>query len=225
MINKEYINFLKNPPGLGGNWSNRYNTFLKAFEMFEKNNGNYIVELGTTRSYVSGHLEGCLKPDDKYWDPLSPEKWDWQAGCFTILAAEYCKNNFQKNINFSTVDFSAEHLRRSKMMTDKIYSKINYINDKSENFLLNCDEKIDFLYIDTGDPNSYTRDLQLREAKIIVEKSTIRDGGIVLIDDVYRPKKNRSISYVNKSELSLPYYLLKGFEIVHSEYQTLLRKK
>ena len=29
----------------------------------------------------------------KYWDPNNPSKWDWGAGCFTLIASK-CLNNY-----------------------------------------------------------------------------------------------------------------------------------
>lgn len=221
---EKYKTFLSTPPGIIGEWCNRYNTFSKSFELFSQmSNPKLIVELGTTRSYVGGHLEGCMSSDDKYWNPNKIEDWDWSAGCFTILAAEFC--NKMEVVEFITVDISEEHLKRSKKMTNHLCNNIKYINNTSEEFLSSCNQKIDFLYIDTGNPDLYTKKLQLREAKIIVERNLISENGIILIDDVYRPNHIKDSEYVNKSELSLPYYLLNGFELVYSEYQTILVKK
>ena len=66
----------------------RYETFKRAFEEFEKMNGNTIVELGTTRSFVHGGLAGCNSDDPQYWTPDNPERWDWGAGCFTRMVSE-----------------------------------------------------------------------------------------------------------------------------------------
>ena len=225
MINQEYLQYLKFPPGLEGDWSDRSESFLKAFNMLKDISGQTIVELGTTRSYVSGGFDGCLSSDTKYWKPDNPAIWDWQAGCFTIVAAEFCKElkNFQ--IDLHTVDLSLEHIERCKIMTKNIYNRIHYHISDSVSFLRNFDKQIDLLYVDTGDPNIYTQDLQLEEAKAVVEKSLISKNGIILIDDVFRPTQYRAASYKNKAELSIPFYLQNGFELVYSNYQTLLRKK
>ena len=226
MIKKEYLQYLKFPPGLEGDWSDRSETFSKALTMFSETSSNStIVELGTTRSYVGGGFEGCLSPNDKYWKPDNPETWDWQAGCFTIIAAEFCQKLKDRNIEFHTVDLSAEHIRRAKLMTEHIYEKIQYHVTSSLDFLQNFKNKIDLLYIDTGDCEPRTMELQFLEAQIVVNKSLVADGGLILIDDVFRPNKYRAQFYRNKSELSLPFYLQNGFELVYSNYQTLLRKK
>lgn len=223
-ILEKYKDFLTNPPGIEGGWCNRYNTFSKSFELLSRlPNPKLVVELGTTRSYVGGHLPGCMMSDDKYWNPEKIEDWDWSAGCFTIVAAEICSK--MDNVKFVTVDISKEHLRRSKKMTNHLYDKISYVNKTSEEFLSNCEEKIDLLYIDTGNPDEHTRRIQLKEAKIIVENNLISENGIILIDDVYRPNEIKDSEYVNKAELSLPYYLLNGFELAYSDYQTILVKK
>src|SRR5579872_987136 len=110
----------------GQDWSNvghtplsRYHTFLQAFEHFEKINGKVIVELGTTHSFVHGGLEGCDNDNIKYWTPNNPERWDWGAGAFTLMAAE-CLAHLKPT--FYTVDLSNNHLTRCKIMTPKYSS-------------------------------------------------------------------------------------------------------
>ena len=66
----------------------RNNTFKKSYELIlqnmENKNGTYnIVELGTSRSFVSGGHDGCSSPEQHYWKPHNPEMWDWGAGIFT----------------------------------------------------------------------------------------------------------------------------------------------
>ena len=235
MINSKYKYFLENPPGLdefAGKlgvkhepyWCNRYSSFSKALRLFQESKGKTILELGTSRSFVGGHLEGCLSPQNSYWNPNNPEGWDWQAGCFTIIAAEFCRD-VNPSVDFSTLDISEEHLRRARLMTENIWPHINYIQSPSENFLSSYDGQIDLLYIDTGDPEPNTRALQLREAEIIVSRNLIPKNGTILIDDVYRPTKFRQSNYVSKAEYSIPYYLSNGFELCFCEYQSILIKK
>src|SRR5437762_2003509 len=66
----------------------RYATFKEAFTRFAKSGGKVVVETGTSRSFVTGGLPGCLSSDPKYWNPHKPENWDWGAGIFTRVAAE-----------------------------------------------------------------------------------------------------------------------------------------
>jgi hypothetical protein len=109
-------------------------------------------------------------------------------------------------------------------------NNIEYIVMSSEEFLSSGEGKIDFLYMDTGDmtPIESTAQLHLREAKIIVEKDIISDGGILLIDDVRSPlpkmTSNETSDY-GKAKYSIPYLQENGFEIVIDEYQVLMIKK
>lgn len=202
----------------------RYYTFKYCFDHLKKNNNNpIIVELGTSRSFVDGRFEGCNKDDIKYWEPNSPEKWDWSAGCFTKVFS-----NLFPISNFQTVDIIDSHIKRCKIM-NKDRNNITYNIKSSEEFLNNFDKKIDLLYLDTGDmtPIENTAQLHLREAKIIVEKDLISKDGIILIDDVKSvvPKKFGEKSNLGKAKYSIPYFLYNGFEMVMDEYQVVLKKK
>ena len=105
---------------------------------------------------------------------------------------------------------------------------ITYHVSSSEYFLNNTDKKVDLLYLDTGDmtPIEETAQLHLREAKIIVEKDILADNGIILIDDVKSvvPKHAGEKSDLGKAKYSIPYFLENGYEVVMSEYQTILKK-
>jgi hypothetical protein len=161
-----------------------------------------------------------------YWEPNNPSVWDWSAGHFTRVFSE-CTN---PNISLCTIDLMRDHIERCKIMTEPFKDKIQYYVMPSEHFLSNCSNKcIDLLYLDTGDVNPVepTAQLHLREAKIIVERDLMRDGGLILIDDV----KNVSSKIVSKEEsnfgkakYSIPYFLENGYEILLDEYQVVLRK-
>jgi len=200
----------------------RYYSFKYCFQYFNKKNP-VIVELGTSRSFVDGRFEGCNSDDVKYWDKNDPEKWDWSAGFFTKVFS-----NLFPNTEIHTVDLMKNHIDRCKIMTNDKKNIIYHVAS-SEDFLNTFDKKIDLLYLDTGDmtPIEETAQLHLREAKIIVRKKMINNGGIILIDDVksVTPKQNGEISDFGKAKYSLPYFLENGFEIVMNEYQTILRKK
>lgn len=221
---------------MGADWSrfkdtkkpgSRYETFLKAFEHFEKNNGKIVVELGTSHSFVHGGHPGCDKPDRKYWNPNDATDWDWGAGFFTRMVAEALDH---LNPTIYSVDNNAEHLRRSKIMTDQ-FKTIQYIRNDSVRFLRTTPlaGKIDLLYLDTGYvwPVEPTAVLQLAEAKAIVEGNVMAPNGLVLIDDVQNqtPYQMGHKSKYGKADLSIPYLLQNGFEIISDEYQVILRKK
>ena len=225
----KYKDFLEKGAAEGQDWSvyakrplGRYYTFKKAFELFEEIEGKYILELGTTRSFVHGGLEGCNSGDIIYWKPNNPETWDWGAGCFTRVAAECC--SFEKLI---TVDVVSEHLKRCKVITQDFKDKIEYICSDSLYLLQNINN-IQFVYLDTGDmtPIEVTANHQLKEAQIIVERKLIPIGGLVLIDDVKNttPLKFGEKSLLGKAKYSLPFLLANGFELIMDEYQVLLRR-
>ena len=190
--------------------------------------GQIIVELGTSRSFTHGGLPGCNKDDPIYWTPLQPENWDWGAGFFTRMVATSL-SHLRPMIH--TVDLSPSHIERCKIMTSDFSHLITYHVANSLDFLQNwpSSESIDLLYLDTGDmtPIEPTAQLQLEEAKIIVERDLISKNGYLLIDDVRNqtPKKFGETSELGKSKYSLPYLLSHGFEIVMDEYQVILKKK
>lgn len=216
----------------GQDWSifptlpkSRYETFKEAFEHFENTKGSIIVELGTSRSFNHGGLIGCNSNDVNYWQPENPESWDWGAGFFTRMAA-HCLEYFQPEIH--TVDINSSHISRSKVMTAEYCHLIHYHIEDSVAFLRGFPNKIDLIYLDTGDmtPIEPTALLQLEEVKALVECNLLADNGLILIDDVKNqtPKKFGETSDYGKSKYSLPYLLENGFEIVTEGYQYILRK-
>jgi hypothetical protein len=206
----------------------RYETFKYAFEHFEKHNGRIVVELGTTRSFVHGGLPGCNSDDIRFWTPNEPKNWDWGAGGFTRMAAT-CLSHLNPVIH--TVDLAPAHIRRCKIITQDYASIMRYHVTSSEQFLHTWDasQKIDLLYLDTGDmtPIEPTAQLQLREAKIIVERDLLSDTGLLVIDDVRNPtpQKFGETSKLGKAKYSMAYLLEHGFEIVVDEYQVIMQKK
>ncbi len=219
----------------GQDWSSfetlpksRYETFRDAFDLLEGKTNPVVVELGTSRSFTHGGLPGCNLDDTVYWTPKHPENWDWGAGFFTRMAAISLAH---LNPKMHTVDLIASHIKRCKVMTREFRKNISYHVSSSEDYLQNAKfpNGIDLLYLDTGDmtPIEPTACLQLREAKIIVERNLIAKNGLILIDDVRNqtPKKFGEPSDLAKAKYSLPYLLDNGFEVVTSGYQVLLRKK
>lgn len=200
----------------------RYHTFKYCYENINNKNNPFILELGTSRSFVDGRFEGCNEDDIKYWEPSNPEKWDWSAGFFTKVFS-----NLFPNSNFHTLDLMKSHIARCKIMNqDK--DNITYHVSSSEDFLKNLDKKVDLLYLDTGDmtPIENTAQLHLREAKIIVERDLLAAGGIILIDDVKSviPKQYGEKSDLGKAKYSVPYLLENGYKLLMSEYQYILKK-
>lgn len=206
----------------------RYYTFSLCLEKLEENTTNdlVIVELGTTRSFVDGLYEGSNSNNIAYWNADNPEKWDWSAGLFTYIFAEYLNDKYKGVLH--TVDIIQEHIERCKLITSKFRENIKYHVSSSENFLSSFGGKIDLLYLDTGDmtPIEPTAELHLREAKIIVERNMLGDNGYILIDDVRNitPKKYGELSNFGKAKYSIPYFLDNGYQFVADEYQVILKK-
>jgi len=207
----------------------RYDTFKYCIDFVNSLPTNQvvnIVELGTSRSFVDGRFPGCNSNNPVFWEPNNPSIWDWSAGHFTHVFSE-CTN---PNISLNTIDLMNDHIERCKIMTKPFKEKIHYFVMSSEHFLSNCSSKcIDLLYLDTGDVNPVepTAQLHLREAKIIVERDLMRDGGLILIDDVKNVSSkiiSKEASNLGKAKYSIPYFLENGYEILIDEYQVVLRK-
>jgi hypothetical protein len=206
----------------------RYDTFKQAFESIENINNPIVVELGTSRSFTHGGLAGCNLDDISYWIPENPEGWDWGAGFFTRMAAIALNHT---NATIHTVDISSNHIHRCQIMTYDFSNRMHYHIADSVSFLKNCHfpEGIHLLYLDTGDmtPIEPTAKLQLEEAKVIIARNLIADGGFILIDDVRNqtPKQFGDTTGLGKSKYSLPFLIDHGFDLIMDEYQVLLQKK
>ena len=66
---------------------------------------------------------GCNLDDIKYWNIQSPQDWDWGAGFFTRMAAESLAH---LNPVIHTVDISASHIKRCKIITADLSNYIMY---------------------------------------------------------------------------------------------------
>lgn len=194
----------------------RTNTFKKSFDLlleYHKNKPINIVELGTTRSFLSGVY--CNNP--LQFNVNEPHIWDWGAGIFTKVFSDNLNNNAM-NYKLYTIDPSIDAINVSKhICCDN--DNIIYINDYSTNFLQNIDFKIDFLYMDHMESSEEACVQHLIDAKIIVENDLLSENGIVLIDDVNYP------DYINsKGKYSIPFFLDNNFHLVIGEYQVILVK-
>ena len=194
----------------------RYKTFLSAFDLFVSIKGKVIVELGTTRSFVPGGVEGCAVNDPKYWDIDNPGKWDWGAGIFTRMCALHLEE-YQPEIH--TVDISSDAIDICKVVTSDYSHLISYHEMKSEDFLKRFRGKIDLLYMDSGESGEQADILHLTEAQIALSRSLFSENAIILIDDVNIPGKNQS-----KGRYSIPFLNQNGFHLKIYDYQILLQR-
>ncbi len=194
----------------------RYRTLRYAFEQFATINGRTAVELGTSRSFVSGGHKGVMVNDARYWKPGRPERWDWGGGLFTRM----CPLHLGERVGFTfhSVDISGDAIEISKVMTADYAHLVNYHLMSSVDFLRGFEGPIDLLYMDAGETGSGADELHLAEAHVVVGRGLLSRRGIVLIDDVNMPGTTAS-----KGRLSIPYFLEHGFELAMFEYQAALR--
>lgn len=197
----------------------RKNTFEKSYELILQNMKNKgkkntynIVELGTSRSFVTGGVQGCLSPDPIYWYPNRPELWDWGAGIFTKVFAENLEG---QNYKLHTVDPSKEANTIVKTMCSE-YDEVKIHLTDSTHFLNSFTEKIDFLYMDHMETSEEAAILHLTDAKLIVDKKLMSENGIILIDDIGPDIIG------GKGKYSIPYLLDNGYKIIIHEYQVLM---
>lgn len=199
----------------------RYQSFKRCLDYLSTVTNPKVLELGTSRSFVGGAFVGCNSDDPKYWNPNDFSKWDFGAGVFTIIFG-------QAGVNLTTVDLAHDHIKRCKTMTDSLNIKCNHVVSDSIRFLKNTVMKYDLIYLDTGDmfPIEPAEDLQLEEAKIVVERKLLAPGGLLLIDDVlnHTPRSlGKADNKFGKSTKSLPYLLDNGFKLTFEGYQYILQ--
>jgi hypothetical protein len=199
----------------------RYYSFKMCLEYLQTINNPEVLELGTCRSFMDGAFEGCNSDDPKYWFPNDFTKWDWGAGCFSLVFG-------QNNCKLTTVDLISTHIKRCKTMTDSLGIRCDHIVSDSVKFLRSTNQKFHLIYLDTGDmtPIEPTAQLQLEEAKLVYERKLLYPNGLLLIDDV-RNKTPREYGDVNnelgKSKYSIPFLLTNGYKSVFEGYQFILR--
>jgi hypothetical protein len=204
--------------------SRKYTLIRVYKELLEKSNPKYrptIIELGTTRSYVHGGLEGCMSYDKKYWQPDNPETWDWGAGCFTRVFAEL-------PVFIHTVDINSNHIEVCRTITQEFPNIMYHVSD-SAIFLQNVEEPVDLIYMDVGDvtPLEESAMLHKRDAEIIIRNNLVKIGGYVLIDDVRCPVpivEYGEKSCFGKAKYSIGVFMANGFDTVLDEYQLLLKR-
>jgi len=103
----------------------RYNTMLKALEIYKENKGEVILETGTTRLAN-----------------------DWGAGYSTIVFGHFLRHNLGKLI---TVDIAQENIDKCRDLTILFAKNIEYVVSDSLEYLENYKGNIDLLYLDSYD--------------------------------------------------------------------------
>lgn len=201
----------------------RYISFKFCLEQMSNLNEPVILELGTCRSFVDGKFLGCNEDNIKYWEPNNPSKWDWGAGCFSLVFGQIL------NCKLTTLDLIPSHIQRCKIMAASLNVKCNHIISNSVSFLAQTNEKYDLIYLDTGDmwPIKETEELQLQEVKIINERNLLHHNGLLLIDDVLNgtPREQGDINNkYGKSTLSIPYLLNSGYKPIYEGYQYIFKR-
>lgn len=201
----------------------RYTSFKRCLDFLSTIENPQVLEIGTSRSFVSGAFEGCNSDDPKYWNPNDFSKWDWGAGVFTLVFG-------QTKCELTTVDLMESHIKRCKTMTDSLKIKCNHVVSDSVQFLQNTNKKFDLIYLDSGDmwPIDPSAHLQLSEVKVIKERNLLTPNGLILIDDV-RNKTPRdygdTTNLLGKSKYSIPYLTSNNYKVIFEGYQYIVAKQ
>lgn len=195
-------------------FNNRKNTFEKTYEKILNNIDSKktynIVELGTSRSFVSCRIIN----DEKYWTPDNIKNWAWSDGLFTKVFADNLEGY---NFKLYTVDPCPNANKVVKTIIGN-NTNVEVISKYSTDFLNNIDFKIDLLYMDHLESGEEACKTHLIDSKLIIEKDLMAKKSLILIDDT------TPVSNGGKSLLSLPYLIDKGYKKIIHEYQVLLSK-
>ena len=196
-------------------FSRRKNTFEKTYSLILNNIDRKktfnIVELGSTRSFVSWRVEN----DEKYWTPDNIENWPWSDGLFTKVFADNLEGF---NFKLYTIDPCPKANKVVKTIIGN-NQNVEIISGYSTDFLNNIDFKIDLLYMDHMESSKEACETHLIDSKLIIEKDLMAKNSIILIDDT-PPGSN----FHSKGLLSIPYIIDNGYTKVMHEYQALFSK-
>ena len=203
----------------------RKNTFEKSYDLIlqhmkaldnEPTKRSYnIVELGTSRSFVSGNHPGCMRTDIQYWRPDEPSCWDWGAGIFTKVFSD---NLDGRNYKLYTIDPNPNAIQIVSTMCGA-NKNVQIVQDYSSEFLKNIDFTIDFLYMDHMESGEDACIQHLKDSEYIIKNGLMSENGVILIDDIGDNITN------TKGKYSIPYLLNNGYNQVIAEYQVLLEKR
>lgn len=221
---KQYLDLnTNNAMGFADEAQSRYHSFKFILDYLKNIPNPEILELGTCRSFVDGAFEGCNSDDPKYWEPNNFSKWDWGAGCFSLVLG-------LAGFRFTTLDIISDHINRCKLMTNSLNIQCNHIVSNSIDFLNRTDKKYHLIYLDTGDmwPIEPTSNLQLDEVRVIKNRNLLFSNGLLLIDDVKNktPREYGDVNnFLGKSKYSIPYLLDNNYRTIFEGYQYILQKQ
>lgn len=179
----------------------RNESFLKVIEILENTYSEpiNIVETGCIRNLTDEH---------KFGDGWSTLNWEY-----------YAKKTGSK---VYVVDINEAHLNESKKLVPES-EFVTYTQDDSVHYLQQFDKKIDLLFLDSFDYAGDEENIRachnhsLNEAKAAWDK--LNEHCFILIDDVFDDK------WAGKGELTIPYLLNNGFELVYFlDRQVLLKR-
>jgi len=181
----------------------RNKSFLKVIEILneEYNEPITIVETGCIRNVTE---------ESKIGDGWSTLNW------------KYYSDKTKSDIHI--VDINKHHINQSKKIVPPTELLIYYESDSVE-FLKTFNKKIDLLFIDSFDYCGDAENIRnchlhsLNEVKAAWDK--LNDKCFILIDDVFN-----DTNWAGKGEMSIPYLLENGFELVYYiDSQVLLKRK
>jgi hypothetical protein len=212
----------------------RHASVALAFERIAHKKSPVIVELGSSRSYVSGGNEGCMDDDPKYWDPERPERWDWGAGIFSRVCAETIAGS---GASLHSVDPSPKAMRIARTITGGIDANISFHQTTSTEFLRSLNEPVDLLYMDHHETCEEGAVLHRSDSELIVEQGILAPDGVILIDDVHvhgparegatallRKIAGKGDLHYGKGKHSIPYLRDQGFRMLFEGYQVVMER-
>jgi mannosyltransferase OCH1-like enzyme len=187
-----------------------------------------IVELGIARSFITEPPPGVNGADHQLWKEDDPAGWDWGAGCFTRVAVEALRGyDFHYHGVDSSLDAQrvaqtmlsplrqvakagehqiyceiTEHLGTDVFIwkgSTELANRVHWHPCTAREFLENFSGQADLIYMDHGECSEETSRMHEADARLILGKNLIKEGGYVLIDDHLlaegkdlRPKSNYS---------------------------------
>ena len=179
----------------------RNGSFSRVIEILENTYSQpiTIVETGCIRNVTE---------ESKFGDGWSTLNWEY-----------YAKKTGSK---VYVVDISEHHISQSKKIVPES-EHVTYTQDDSVHYLQEFDKKIDLLFLDSFDYCGDEENIRachnhsLNEIKAAWNK--LNNSCFILIDDVF------DNTWAGKGQLSIPYLLSNGFELVYfTDSQVLLKR-